>query len=82
MVACYRISREQWTPEQAQAEMDAFGFCRRRFAHLTRFVREFPTLLLRDPGLRSTIRVDHGLVEIRDRMRWTCPTVHRIGGSL
>jgi protein tyrosine/serine phosphatase len=52
MVACYRIAREQWTPERAQAEMDAFGF-RRRFAHLTRFVREFPTLLLGDPALKS-----------------------------
>jgi protein tyrosine phosphatase (PTP) superfamily phosphohydrolase (DUF442 family) len=52
MVACYRISREQWIPEQAQAEMEAFGF-RRRFAHLTRFVREFPSLLLRDPVLKS-----------------------------
>jgi protein tyrosine phosphatase (PTP) superfamily phosphohydrolase (DUF442 family) len=52
MVACYRISREQWTPERAQAEMEAFGF-RRRFAHLTRLVREFPSLLLRDPVLKS-----------------------------
>jgi protein tyrosine/serine phosphatase len=51
MVACYRISHQQWTPERAQAEMEAFGF-RRRFAHLTRFVREFPTLLLQDPTLR------------------------------
>ena len=55
MVACYRISREHWTPERAQAEMEAFGF-RRRFAHLTRFVREFPGLLLREPVLESTIR--------------------------
>jgi protein tyrosine phosphatase (PTP) superfamily phosphohydrolase (DUF442 family) len=57
MVACYRISREQWTPERAQAEMEAFRF-RRRFAHLTRFVREFPTLMLRHPGLSSSIRFD------------------------
>jgi protein tyrosine/serine phosphatase len=55
MVACYRISREQWAPERALAEMEAFGF-RPRFAHLARFVREFPTLLLRDPVLGSTIR--------------------------
>jgi protein tyrosine/serine phosphatase len=26
MVACYRISRQQWTPERAQAEMERFGF--------------------------------------------------------
>jgi hypothetical protein len=55
MVACYRISREHWTPERAQAEMEAFGF-RRRFAHLTRFVHEFPSLLRRDAVLQSTIR--------------------------
>lgn len=52
MVACYRISREGWPPERAQAEMEAFGF-RRRFAHLTRFVREFPILLLRHPALTA-----------------------------
>ena len=55
MVACYRISRERWTAERAQAEMEAFGF-RRRFAHLTRFVRDYPALLLRDPVLESMIR--------------------------
>ena len=53
MVACYRMSRDHWTPERALAEMQAFGF-RSRFRHLTRFVREFPALLLRDPFLRST----------------------------
>jgi protein tyrosine phosphatase (PTP) superfamily phosphohydrolase (DUF442 family) len=52
MVACYRISREQWPPERAQAEMEAFGF-RRRFAHLTRFVKGFPSLLLREPVLKT-----------------------------
>ena len=56
MVACYRIAREQWPPERAQAEMEAFGFRRRRFAHLTRFVRDYPALLLRDPVLGSMIR--------------------------
>lgn len=50
MVACYRISGEQWPPERALAEMEAFGF-RRRFAHLTRFVREFPAIMARDPLL-------------------------------
>jgi protein tyrosine/serine phosphatase len=53
MVACYRISREQWTPEQALAEMKAFRFRADRFAHLAQFVREFPTLLLRDPFLKA-----------------------------
>jgi protein tyrosine/serine phosphatase len=55
MVACYRISRAQWSADRALAEMEAFGF-RSRFAHLARFVREFPTLLLRDPILRSIMQ--------------------------
>lgn len=53
MVAAYRISAENWTPDQALAEMDAFGFRGLRFGHLKRFVREFPTLLTRDPFLRK-----------------------------
>jgi protein tyrosine/serine phosphatase len=55
MVACYRMNRERWTADRALAEMEAFGF-RRRFAHLARFVREFPMLMLRDPALQSPIR--------------------------
>jgi protein tyrosine phosphatase (PTP) superfamily phosphohydrolase (DUF442 family) len=51
MVASYRISRDHWTPEQAVAEMRAFGF-RSRFRHLRRFVERFPALLLQDPSLR------------------------------
>jgi protein tyrosine phosphatase (PTP) superfamily phosphohydrolase (DUF442 family) len=48
MVACYRMSRDHWTPERALAEMHAFGF-RSRFRHLARFVHRFPALLGRDP---------------------------------
>ena len=48
-VACYRIAREHWTPEQALAEMERFRFRGLRFGHLKRFVRAFPTLWLRDP---------------------------------
>jgi tyrosine-protein phosphatase SIW14 len=51
MVACYRMSTERWTAEQALREMDTFGFRRFGFAHLKRFVREFPTLLTREPFL-------------------------------
>jgi len=51
MIACFRMSTERWTPEQALAEMAAFGFRRFGFGHLKRFVREFPTLLMRDPIL-------------------------------
>jgi protein tyrosine phosphatase (PTP) superfamily phosphohydrolase (DUF442 family) len=53
MVACYRMSSEGWTPEKALAEMEKFGFRGLRFAHLKRFVREFPSLLLRDPSLKN-----------------------------
>ncbi len=53
MVACYRLSHEQWTAEQAVAEMKAFRFRAGRFAHLERFVREFPASLLRDPFLKG-----------------------------
>jgi protein tyrosine phosphatase (PTP) superfamily phosphohydrolase (DUF442 family) len=48
-VACYRIAREHWTPEQALAEMEQFEFRGLWFGHLKLFVRAFPTLLLRDP---------------------------------
>jgi protein tyrosine phosphatase (PTP) superfamily phosphohydrolase (DUF442 family) len=48
-VACYRIAREHWTSEQALAEMERFRFRGLRFGHLKRFVRAFPTLLLRPP---------------------------------
>lgn len=51
MVASYRISRDRWTPKQALAEMGTFGF-RSRFQHLTRFVQQFPALLLQEPSLR------------------------------
>ena len=53
MVACYRMSRDHWTPGQALDEMERFGFRGLRFGHLKRFVREFPALLLRDPFLRD-----------------------------
>ena len=56
MVACYRMSRENWTPEQAVAEMKAFRFRAGRFNHLERFVREFPKLLLRDPFLKAVVQ--------------------------
>lgn len=52
MVAAYRISHDGWPPEQALVEMKAFGF-RSRFRHLTQFVLQLPSLLLRDPHLRS-----------------------------
>jgi tyrosine-protein phosphatase SIW14 len=52
MVACYRMSNEHWTPDQALNEMEAFRFQGLRFEHLKKFVRTFPTLLLVDPFLK------------------------------
>jgi protein tyrosine/serine phosphatase len=51
MVACYRMSVSNWTAEQALTEMEQFGFRGLWFRHLKKFVREFPSLLLRDPVL-------------------------------
>jgi protein tyrosine phosphatase (PTP) superfamily phosphohydrolase (DUF442 family) len=58
MVACYRMSREHWTPEQALNEMEAFRFRGLRFGHLKRFVRAFPGLLVSDPSLKPSVSVD------------------------
>jgi protein tyrosine/serine phosphatase len=52
-VGCYRMSSERWTSEQALAEMEAFQFRGLRFGHLKRFIRAFPTLLIRDPLLSA-----------------------------
>ena len=49
MAACYRISVDRWTVEQALNEMEQFGFRGLWFRHLKKFVREFPALLLNDP---------------------------------
>ena len=51
MVACYRMSGLSWTAEQALGEMEQFGFRGLWFRHLKKFVREFPSTLLRDPLL-------------------------------
>jgi tyrosine-protein phosphatase SIW14 len=51
MIACYRMSTERWTVDRALSEMDSFGFRRFGFGHLKRFVREFPSLLTREPFL-------------------------------
>ena len=52
MVACYRISHQHWTSDQALNEMEAFRFRGLSFGHLKKFVRDFPTLLLTDPFLK------------------------------
>ena len=64
MVACYRLSSEHWTPEQALDEMETFSFRGLWFGHLKRFVREFPTLLLRDPFLRNIAQPGSALIPV------------------
>ena len=53
MVACYRISSDRWTADQALNEMEAFRFRGLLFGHLKKFVRAFPGLLLNDPFLKT-----------------------------
>jgi protein tyrosine phosphatase (PTP) superfamily phosphohydrolase (DUF442 family) len=53
MVACYRMSAESWTADQALKEMDVFGFRGWRFGHLKKVVRDFPSLLANDPVLKT-----------------------------
>ena len=67
MVACYRMSSEHWTPEQALDEMETFRFRGLWFGHLKRFVREFPTLLLRDPFLRNIAQPGSALIPVAAR---------------
>ena len=55
-VACYRIAREHWTPEQALAEMERFRFRGLRFGHLKRFVRSFPRSCCATRSRGRTIR--------------------------
>lgn len=55
MVAAYRISSEQWTPEQAIAEMKEFHFRSFFFPHFKGYVRDFPRSLQTDPDLRKLL---------------------------
>jgi len=54
-IAAYRIAFDHWSPDQALAEMLAFGF--RRFWHpsMVTFVRDLPERLQSDPLLKSTL---------------------------
>lgn len=53
MVACYRISAEKWTSQQALDEMEEFRFRGFWFRNLKKYVKEFPSLLSSDPYLRK-----------------------------
>jgi protein tyrosine/serine phosphatase len=53
MVATYRIAQQNWTPEQAAAEMDSFGFHYHLYAAMKSYVRRFPVKLAADPVFAS-----------------------------
>lgn len=53
MVATYRIAQQNWTPEQAAAEMNSFGFHYHLYPGMKSCVREFPAKLAADPAFAS-----------------------------
>ena len=53
MVATYRIAHQNWTPEQAAAEMNSFGFHYHLYPGMKSYVREFPSKFVADPVFAS-----------------------------
>ncbi|MFY9583207.1 MAG: dual specificity protein phosphatase family protein [Candidatus Acidiferrales bacterium] len=53
MVAAYRIAAQNWTPQQAIAEMELFHFHSFWLFYLKSYVEDFPRLLAADPSLRA-----------------------------
>jgi protein tyrosine/serine phosphatase len=53
MIAAYRIAFKRWTPEQALAEMEAFGFHGFWFRAMKKYVANFPRELATHPELRA-----------------------------
>jgi len=53
MVATYRIAQQNWTPEQAAAEMNSFGFHYHLYPGMKSYVREFPGKFAADPVFAS-----------------------------
>jgi tyrosine-protein phosphatase SIW14 len=53
MIAAYRIAVENWTVEEAGAEMQQFGFSRTVCFPLLSYEKEFPQRLKHDAGLRE-----------------------------
>jgi protein tyrosine/serine phosphatase len=49
MVAAYRIAQQNWTVDQAFAEMLAFGFHNHLYARMQSYVRNFPSSFSSDP---------------------------------
>src|SRR5246127_3227876 len=44
MVAAYRMAQQHWTPDQAAAEMDSFGFHYHLYPAMKSYVRRFPSM--------------------------------------
>ncbi len=53
MVAAFRSAMQNWTPQQALAEMKAFGFHSFWYPRLARYVENFPQRLNNDPNLHA-----------------------------
>src|SRR5258708_25664368 len=49
MVAAYRIAQQNWTADQAIAEMYSFGFHYHLYPGMKSYVREFPASFAGDP---------------------------------
>ena len=50
MVAAYRIAQQNWTAEQAMAEMYSFGFHNHLYPSMKSYVRRFPATFGADPA--------------------------------
>jgi protein tyrosine/serine phosphatase len=53
MVAAYRIAQQNWTADQAMAEMHSFGFHYYLYPAMKSYVRKFPTIFGADPVFAS-----------------------------
>ncbi len=49
MVAAYRIAQQNWTADQALAEMDSFGFLAHLYPGMKSYVRKFPSIFGAEP---------------------------------
>ncbi len=53
MVAAFRMATQNWTPQQALAEMKEFHFHNFLHHHLKAYIEDFPRQLETDPALRT-----------------------------
>lgn len=53
MVAAYRMTQQNWTPDQAVAEMDSFGFHYHLYPAMKAYVRKFPVTFGADNSFAS-----------------------------